>query len=113
MQVRGRQICHAVPTDKERHKLDGGGRKFYFSSALGFKIANYEFITADYQLFLWEPMLPFLELQPEDKRPLAKVLLTEAMRFLSSKLMLGSIPQMQWLISTTLPTETKYKVDET
>lgn len=70
---------YATSNDREGYKLNDSGRKFY-SSALGFKIANEVVAMAGYHLFLWERPLPFLELLPEDKRPLAKVQQTESVR---------------------------------
>lgn len=74
MYPKGWQAYHSTPMDREERKLHVLGNKLHSSSALGFKISNYETVMAGYQLFSWERLLPFLGLLPGDEQRLAEVL---------------------------------------
>lgn len=70
---------HSIPSDKEGKKIDGVGRNFYSTGALGIKATSYMACMARYSYALWEQLSDVLDLLFPEQTTKCKFLWKEGM----------------------------------
>lgn len=117
---------HVSPTDRESRRLDTLGRKLYSSSALNFRIADYQTIMGRYQLYLWESLSKYLDELPGESKRLAKQIQSEAVKLSKKEVRAGKhsadmsarsmasaivLRRHSWLRNTDLPIAIRSRVE--
>lgn len=127
MQMKQRTGAHSSPADLEGRKTDACCKKVYSSAALNLCIVNDSVIIGGYQLLLWEKMSAYIELLPENKKPLAELLREEALCLSKQQISAGRhstdsssgalasvlvLRRHAWLLSRALPPDTRQKMED-